>query len=189
MQVRLIENARDKFSEIENLKRAWEMKDLETFEFLQKNEWKEVYYHHKMRPDWLCEVSEYEKTRKFEIPLELIALEEDVLNQEKVNAFFEKYNLQIKFWAVILIVLILLMIYSLKEKSKPTIKEKTAIEINIDTQKMNLDLIQEKLNKQKIIKSQIKELQDDLSKNIWEIKNLEMNNSNLREQYILETNK
>lgn len=189
MQVKLIENARDKFSEIENLKRAWEMKDLETFEFLQKNEWKEVYYHHKMRPDWLCEVSEYEKTRKFEIPLELIALEEEIPKFESTETFFEKYNTQINIWAVMLVILLVSIVYISSEKSKPTIKEKTAIEINIDTQKMNLDLIQEKLNKQKIIKSQMKELQDDLSKNIWEIKNLEMNNSNLREQYILETNK
>lgn len=189
MQVKLIENARARFSEIENLKRSGEMQDLETFEFLQKNEWKEVYYHHKMRPDWLCEISEYEKTRKYEIPLELIILEEEISKQEIVRTFFEKYNKQINIWGIIAIVLIIVISYSLKEKTKPVIKEKTAIEINIDTQKMNLDLIQEKLNKQKIIKWQIKELQEDLSKNIWEVKTLEINNSNLREQYILETNK
>jgi hypothetical protein len=38
MQVKLIENARARFSEIEDLKRAGEMQDLETFEFLKNNE-------------------------------------------------------------------------------------------------------------------------------------------------------
>jgi hypothetical protein len=189
MQVKLIKNAREKFSEIENLKQSWTTLDLETFEFLQNNEWKEVYYHHKLRPDWLCEVSEYEKTKKYEIPLELIILEEIIAKQEILRTLFDKYNKQINILAIIFVILLLSITYIARDKTKPIIKEKTAIEINIDTQKMNLDLIQEKLKKQKIIKWRIKDLQTDLNKNISDIKTLEINNSNLREQYILETNK
>lgn len=182
MQVKLIENASSRFSEIEELHKAWEMKDLETFEFLKDNEWKEVYYHHRIRPNWLCEVSEYEKTRKYEIPLELVILED---KKEIVLNLYKKYEKFINFWVIIAIIIVLMTSYNLREK--PNL-EKTAIQINAENQKKNIDLKVEKLEQQKIIKQQIKYLNNKLDKNIKEVQQLDISNSLLRENSILITN-
>ena len=186
MQVKLIENASSKFSEIENLQRAGEMKDLETFEFLKKNEWWLVYYHHKIRPDWLCEISEYEKTRKYEIPLELIILEDKTTdsNTESIS-FYKKHDKLINFWAILAIIIILVITYSLREKPKPI---KSILDINAEAQKKNIDIRTEKLEQQKIIKRQIKNLREKLEKNIQEVQEIDLKNSLLREQSILQTN-
>jgi hypothetical protein len=54
---------------------------------------------------------------------------------------------------IIAIIIVLVISYSLKEKPK---LEKTAIEINAENQKKNIDLKVEKLEQQRIIKQQIK---------------------------------
>jgi hypothetical protein len=75
--------------------------------------------------------------------------------------------------------------YNLREK--PNL-EKTAIQINAENQKKNIDLKVEKLEQQKIIKQQIKYLNNKLDKNIKEVQQLDISNSLLRENSILITN-
>ena len=93
---------------------------------------------------------------------------------------------------IVFISLIIVFVFYPSKKEEPKKepeRQKTAIELLIEKQTLNLNRIGAKMETQRIIKSQISELKGKLDQNIAEVRTIELENSNIREKMIEETSK
>jgi len=191
MQVKLKQNASEIFQNA-----YWvESQHIDLFMFLKENEWKDIFVHGKIADD-LIEASQYQNWRKYEIPAICFEFAENAEHSDQPEV---KETIMDKIrWLrpidyivpIVFISLILVYIFypSKKEEPKPE-KQKTAIELLIEKQTLNLNRIGAKMETQRIIKSQISELKGKLDQNIAEVRTIELENSNIREKMIEETSK
>ena len=159
------------------------------FEFLQQNDWKNIFCHKIIEDN--VELSKYDIWTKFIVPTYCIDIEE-VIEKEETKKIDKLENFFKRFYKDIIIITLLLSIFftTWYEPKKDNNKiEKTVIETLIEKQNLNLKRVWSKFETQKIIKSQIKDLQNKLDTNIAEIKQIELENANIKEQIIIETNK
>lgn len=195
MEVKIKTNWSDLFKVI-NEDQPKDQTYFDTLEFLEQNNWKTVFVHGKV-DEYTIEASRYENWKRFNVPADCFDVWEDQPNEETESKlhlamnFLKERPKDIAITVTIIIVLILLYWAHLVkvESDKPKPKQKTAIEILSEKQSHNIDKIGANMETQKILKSQIKDLQDKLDQKISEVKSIELENSTIREQMIEETAK
>lgn len=215
MQIKVKNNAHNIFFEKEMLRRADE-EHLKIKEFLEKNSWLYVFYHgeDKDQEDLLV-VSQYENWRKYNIPSYCFNLSEynpEDFPTDSQNTWFQEideeyqkekkafdFMLKSPYIIIFFITIVIISVVKINENSKEKIqqmevnqeieKEISVIEQLSIKQQMNIDKIWANFETQKVIRSQIKELEIKLDEKINEVRVMELENANIREQMIAETQK
>ena len=199
MQIKIKMDADTIYKQINWISTSLTSEELEAIQFIKENIEKMVFVHQKIW-DQKLEVSKYENWKKYILPYECFELE-SIQEQDEIE---EDANIKNIFWSIkefvidhkrdfaIWFVFILLLIIAIAiQHNKPQKiqqePQKTAIQLLVEKQTLNINKIWAKMETQKILKWQIKELQDKLDENIKEVKAMELENSTIREKMIDET--
>lgn len=180
MQIKIKTNAVEIYSQIKQIGDTCSPEDVEPLQFIRDTIWKRVFVHSKIWNDEL-EVSRYSKSAKFILPIDCFDLSEEEENPSiflKVMRILTRYKY---FFLMLLIIpsFVFLAWFSDGNNSK----------INALTEKemLNIKKIWAKFETQKILKKQLNDTQMEITKNIKEVKALELDNAHIREKIINET--
>lgn len=196
MQIKIKINAYDTYRDLKQTYNHWSNEDIENLQFLKENAGKTVFVHSKVWDDQI-EVSKYENWKKYILPIECFDLNDITEDQEdeaeskievlKTFVINHKRDVLIALWFLTILLIVWFVNTHKQEKKEVIAPPKTVLETLVEKQTLNLNKIWAKMETQKIIKQQIHDLQIKLDQNIAEIKAMELDNSNIREQMIEET--